>query len=354
MITVLPTPAPPNNPILPPRRYGSRRSMTLIPVSNICSSVACSSNAGAWRWMGYRLAVFTGPILSTGSPITFSTRPSVSLPTGTVTGSPRLSARMPRTRPSVGCRAMVRTRLSPMCCATSQIILMGSGTLNPSLVMRIAVRMTGICPSGNSTSTAGPATWITFPNVITILFWPGVPGSCTEAKTFSPERGLAQSRRAADDFNNLARDAGLPHTVHIQRELVDHFVRVGRRRVHRRHARGQLRRRGFQQRPVHPHLYVAGQKAAQHFLGLLFVNIIDRRSRLRHLDRQNTGDDGVGRHYALELVDEQVHGIDFGLGKALDHNVGDPLGVFVAHQPEQIQMLAVDRQGAPAEIIARL
>ena len=43
---------------------------------------------------------------------------------------------------------------------------MGSGTLNPSLVMRIAVRMTGICPSGNSMSTAGPATWITFPNVI--------------------------------------------------------------------------------------------------------------------------------------------------------------------------------------------
>ena len=57
---------------------------------------------------------------------------------------------MPRTRPSVGCSAMVRTRLSPMCCATSQMMSMGSGTLNPSLVMRIAVRMTGICPSGNS------------------------------------------------------------------------------------------------------------------------------------------------------------------------------------------------------------
>ena len=39
----------------------------------------------------------------------------------------------------------------------------GSGTVKPSLVMRIAVRITGICPSGNSTSTAGPATWITFP-----------------------------------------------------------------------------------------------------------------------------------------------------------------------------------------------
>ena len=37
MMTVLPTPAPPNRPILPPLRYGSSRSMTLMPVSNISS-----------------------------------------------------------------------------------------------------------------------------------------------------------------------------------------------------------------------------------------------------------------------------------------------------------------------------
>ena len=37
MNTVLPTPAPPNRPILPPCTYGSRRSMTLMPVSNICA-----------------------------------------------------------------------------------------------------------------------------------------------------------------------------------------------------------------------------------------------------------------------------------------------------------------------------
>jgi hypothetical protein len=33
--TVLPTPAPPNKPILPPRRYGANKSTTLIPVSKI-------------------------------------------------------------------------------------------------------------------------------------------------------------------------------------------------------------------------------------------------------------------------------------------------------------------------------
>src|SRR6266850_2597029 len=36
MTTVFPTPAPPNNPILPPFTNGAIRSMTLIPVSNTC------------------------------------------------------------------------------------------------------------------------------------------------------------------------------------------------------------------------------------------------------------------------------------------------------------------------------
>ena len=46
MMTVLPTPAPPNRPILPPCRYGSSRSMTLMPVSNIFSSVDWSTSFG--------------------------------------------------------------------------------------------------------------------------------------------------------------------------------------------------------------------------------------------------------------------------------------------------------------------
>ena len=61
------------------------------------------------------------------------------MPTGTVTGRPRLSARMPRTMPSVGFSAMVRTRPSPMCCATSTTTSTGVGTSKPSLVMRTAV-----------------------------------------------------------------------------------------------------------------------------------------------------------------------------------------------------------------------
>ena len=47
MMTVLPTPAPPKTPILPPLRNGAIRSMTLMPVSKTSASVACSSKDGA-------------------------------------------------------------------------------------------------------------------------------------------------------------------------------------------------------------------------------------------------------------------------------------------------------------------
>ena len=47
--TVLPTPAPPNNPILPPRAYGANKSTTLIPVTRTSVSVDCSTNSGAGR-----------------------------------------------------------------------------------------------------------------------------------------------------------------------------------------------------------------------------------------------------------------------------------------------------------------
>src|SRR6058998_1854617 len=46
MTTVLPTPAPPNAPILPPFRNGQMRSMTLIPVDRTCGDVDCSASGG--------------------------------------------------------------------------------------------------------------------------------------------------------------------------------------------------------------------------------------------------------------------------------------------------------------------
>src|ERR1051326_8340401 len=57
MMTVLPTPAPPNSPILPPFTNGAIRSITLIPVSNTSVLGSRSTNFGVSRWMGHRSAV---------------------------------------------------------------------------------------------------------------------------------------------------------------------------------------------------------------------------------------------------------------------------------------------------------
>ena len=77
MTTVLPTPAPPNRPILPPFGYGAIRSTTLMPVSSVSTDVDWSTNSGAGRWIGRLFVESIGPRSSTGSPITFMMRPSV-------------------------------------------------------------------------------------------------------------------------------------------------------------------------------------------------------------------------------------------------------------------------------------
>ena len=48
-VTVLPTPAPPNRPTLPPLAIGIIKSITLIPVSKIAVSAAWSAYAGGSR-----------------------------------------------------------------------------------------------------------------------------------------------------------------------------------------------------------------------------------------------------------------------------------------------------------------
>ena len=60
-MTVLPSPAPPNRPILPPRTNGVSRSMTLMPVSNCSVLGESSSNGGGSRWIGRAPSALTGP-----------------------------------------------------------------------------------------------------------------------------------------------------------------------------------------------------------------------------------------------------------------------------------------------------
>ena len=129
MITVLPTPAPPNNPTLPPLAYGASRSTTLIPVSNISVVGVSSSTVGAARWIGQRSTSSgrSGP-RSMGSPNRLKIRPSVTRPTGTVIGAPVSITSVPLERPSVVSMATARTRSSPRCCCTSHTrILVASG-----------------------------------------------------------------------------------------------------------------------------------------------------------------------------------------------------------------------------------
>src|SRR6266516_455424 len=156
MITVLPTPAPPNMPILPPATYGSSRSITLMPVSNISVLGSSWSKAGAWRWIGQRSPPPSKSGSSSARPRTLKTCPSVFSPTGTVIGAPVLVTGAPLTSPSVGDMAIARTVDSPTCWATSQVIVSVASPSVRSTVM--AYWISGRSSGANSTSTTGPIT----------------------------------------------------------------------------------------------------------------------------------------------------------------------------------------------------
>ena len=122
MSTVLPTPAPPNRPIFPPRTYGVSRSSTLIPVSRISVRGSSWSNGGGSRWIDQRsLTSREEAGTSRGTPSTLNACPLVTSPTGTVIGPPVSVTGRSRTRPSVGCMEMARSVLSPRCCSTSRV-----------------------------------------------------------------------------------------------------------------------------------------------------------------------------------------------------------------------------------------
>ena len=80
MTTVLPTPAPPKRPILPPFTNGAIRSMTLMPVSKMVVFGSRSTNFGVSRWIAQRSFGGDGGPPSTGSPSTLRIRPSAALP----------------------------------------------------------------------------------------------------------------------------------------------------------------------------------------------------------------------------------------------------------------------------------
>ena len=90
MSTVLPTPAPPKRPTLPPFTYGASRSITLMPVSKISAVGESASKSGGSRWISQRGAasIAASSPLSIVWPSTLKMRPSVASPTGTLIEAP--------------------------------------------------------------------------------------------------------------------------------------------------------------------------------------------------------------------------------------------------------------------------
>ena len=104
--------------------------------------------------------------------------------------------------------------------------------------------------------------------------------------------------------------------------LRDHVRRVLRRRVHRRHLRGEERGVRFEQRAIDLHLDVARQQLVEDLLRRRLVQIVDlapsparRRAGVGRVDvaranRQQLVDDDPLRHHRLELVVDEHHPVD--------------------------------------------
>src|SRR6516162_2871751 len=292
MITVLPTPAPPNSPILPPLAYGVRRSTTLIPVTRISASVDWSMNSGAGLWIGDRRLVCTGPRSSTGSPTTWRMRPRVSGPTGIVIGPPVSATRVPRTSPSVLSIATVRTVFSPSCWATSRT------SVWPLWSTCSAVRISGSSPS-KRTSTTAPMIWV----IVPMLFL----GMFSELPLWTSQR-----LGAGDDLDQLLSDGGLAGAVVVEGKAVDHLACIAGCIVHRRHPRPLLARGVFEQCRIDLHREVLRQQVCEDLLlrGLEFVNrAADRRHCLlagRRLERdQLLRSYDLGHRRAETVVDDR-------------------------------------------------
>src|SRR5689334_18980359 len=259
MLTVLPTPAPPNRPILPPFANGQIRSITLIPVSSSSVDGDSSSNAGAFWWIERIVSLAIGPASSIGRPSTSMMRPSVGLPTGTLIGFAVFFTTTPRRRPSDEPRQMVRTTPSPSCCWTSSV------SSEPS---RMSASYTfGMCVRGNSTSITAPMHCTILPSTkaVVLIAFPLDTQFFTRATARLVARSLfslrgrfrlltvalrrsslrSDCRGAADDLRQFLRDRGLAALVVHQLQLVDDRLRVVRSGLHRDHACRLFRRHVF-------------------------------------------------------------------------------------------------------------
>src|SRR5712691_4426968 len=179
---------------------------------------------------------------------------------------------------------MARTRLSPICWATSATMRMASPSSSISISM--AWLISGRASGGNSTSTTGPAMATTRPSfssvparssaVMVIGSTPLLSRRSLGGHPYAEvlaERLLrallstvAEGLGATDDLGDLGGDGVLPGPVHHAREAHGELVGVVARRLHRPLASGVLGRRRVEQRGEDARLHVPRQEPFQDLL----------------------------------------------------------------------------------------
>src|SRR5262245_163321 len=275
------------------------------------------------------LEVLIGPASSTGSPITFMMRPSVSSPTGTAMAAPVSVTSWPRTRPSVESMATVRTVFSPKCWATS------STRRLPRFCVSSELRISGRCPS-NWTSTTAPVTWRICPTLLVAI------------ALLHP---LLSSERlgAGDDFDQFLGNVGLALAVVAQGQLVDHVPGIARGAVHGAHPRPLLGGCVLQQAAENLAGDIARQQLAQDFIFLRLV-LVDRLGaaggsraiRLGKLRGNELQRRGFLRDDRLEFREVQRGDIEFAGFKHAQDFLGDTGGHLEADLLQPAQIDAVD------------
>src|SRR5665213_136564 len=297
--------------------------------------------------MARNCCVLIGPASSTGSPITFMMRPSVSGPTGTEIGSAVSVTSCPRTSPSVVSIAMVRTVFSPRCWATSRISRL------PLLLVSSAFRMAGNW-SWNCTSTTAPVTRVMRPVTPLALAVLGFAIVVSFAV-------LLERLGARNDLDQFLGNLRLAAAVVEQRVAIDHVAGVARCVVHGAHFGALLRGHVFEERPQNLDRQVARQQIGKDrfLVGLILIDGAitghlwrraadlrrDKLPRRRHL-RDHRTEGGVEERRHVELA----------LGEKLQHARADLLGVAEADLLDVAQLDHLDDLPCiePAEDIVAL
>ena len=122
--------------------------------------------------------------------------------------------------------------------------------------------------------------------------------------------------------------------------------------IHGGHAGGVFGGGCFEQAPVDGDFDVAGEEALQHFQRRLFEDVVARFGLFRKLNGQQALDGERLGHDAFEFVVEEIDGVDFAFGVAVNCGAGDGGGVFVFNLVEQVDVLGGDGGTTAAEGIA--